>query len=154
MTMQHGATQTEDVTVLFMTPQIRSIMVPRRRCMEQDLLAPLFAGLLLAPASAASPFQHEHAMGAGMVVPGVHEAGGVFHHPDGDAGVGVFQEELGEQRLAQVGYETLFPGYGLGVKDLEFDCGHLAAPRCFVLVRPSSSRVFGQPPAGSPCTLR
>jgi hypothetical protein len=56
------------------------------------------------------PSKTKDAMGAGMGVPGVHEAGGIFHHPHRHAGVRIFQELLGEQRLAQFRDETLLPG--------------------------------------------
>ena len=65
-------------------------------------------------------FQHEHAMGAGVGVPTVGEAGRVFHQPDGDAGFRVFQETFGEQTLTQFGYETLLSGHSPGVEDLKF----------------------------------
>ncbi len=35
-----------------------------------------------------------------------------------DAGFGIFQEALGEQRLAQLGDKAVLPGHIRGVKDL------------------------------------
>jgi len=91
-------------------------------------------------------FPHEHAMGAGMGVPTVGEAGRVFHRPDGDAGFRVFQETFGEQSPAHFGYEVLLPGHGVGVEDLKFrrtrgfstDRSALLCPDCRTM-----------PPAGS-----
>ena len=79
-------------------------------------------------------------MGAGMGVPGVGEAGGIFHQPYGDAGLGVFEEALGEQRLAQLGNEAVLPGHGGSIEYLKFWIGHYET-RCWPAPDASPSRV-------------
>jgi len=80
-------------------------------------------------------FRHQHAMGAGMGVPTVGEAGRVIRQPDSDAGFSVFQETFGEQSLTQFGYETLLSGHGPGVEDRKSFGGEGASPPsiCFTL---------------------